>query len=206
MADALKAAAYDGGRGGKGSHSDPTPDAALRHEPDADDGDETIAQMRYSESELHAFTMVLAEHLGADTDTANWTGLHGARMLATRCLSLLDEDDHTARSIVTDITDTAEWLHAKATWIWTAANGEALPVVEQKPIVACRICGTWRTGTIATAAGRCTDCTTFHGNHGCERTEPIVRRAEYGKGPTPAQMIEARAAGKGKKQRKVSAG
>lgn len=214
MADALKAAAYDGGRAGKGSHSDPTPDAALRHEPDADDGDETIAQMRYSESELHAFTMVLAEHLEVNTLTDGWTGLHGARMLATRCLSLLDEDDHTARSIVTDITDTAEWLHAKAQWIWTTANGEALPVVEQKRRDPCRICAPYHAPhadparAIPGTGGRCEACATFHGNHpGFDRTEAIWRSNEYGRQATRGQLAEARAAaaaaaaGKGKKRR-----
>jgi hypothetical protein len=201
----LAAARYDGGRGGTGGHADPTANAALRHEPDADDQDETIGQMRHSEELLYELSWTLADHVGANTD-CQWTGLHGAKILSSRCLPLLSEDDHTARSIIVDICDTASWLHEKARWIWDASKGEALPVAEQKPLVECRICGTWRKGTIAVAAGRCAECDNFHRNHpDCERTEPIVRRAEYGKGPTPAQMIEARAAGKGKKRKTVTA-
>ncbi len=126
----------------------------------------------------------------------------------------LDDDGHDCREDRCDapfrdhlvlertIIDNAGWLHLKALGIWHASKGETKPVAEQKAIAECRVCGPWRKGTIAVAAGRCAECDNFHRNHpDCERTEAIVKRAEYGKGPTPGQMAEARAAGKAKGKR-----
>lgn len=215
MVDALKAASYDGAGGGKSGHSDPTADQALRHHPDAID--ETIAQMRHAETHLYETALELCHHLDLPTTTGPdgnpWSGLHGAVMLTTRVRAHLPaevDDPHTVGAIV-DLADTAAWLHEKAQWIWTSAKGDALPVAEQKPLDPCRVCGPWHAPharpphAAPGAKGRCQACNVFFGNHGFDRIEGIWKRAEYGKGPTPAQMIEARAAGKGDKQKAAQA-
>jgi len=180
----------------KGGHSDPTARAALAREPDADDGNETIRRMRTAETDLVELTYELAGRLGASTATEH-RGLHAVSLIAHRCLEHLD-DDPTVASIVSDIADTAAWLHEKALWIWQAAKGEALPVAEQKHIEACRLCGSWRKGTVAVSRGRCEQCTAFQDHHKCKPTEAIVRRWEAtGTSSTPPGMIlEAKAQGR----------
>lgn len=199
------------GGGGKGGHSDPTAQAALYGEPDAIDDDGTVAELRGTIAGIAAHALELDDLCALSVDEPVWrppstdptlTGqVRDAVSRLHHCRPLLDRtaDVHPhADWLLREIAESAAWLHDKTRGIWDQHRGDQLPVAEQKPIVECRICGDWRTGTIAVAAGRCSDCSTFHGNHGCERTEGIVRRAEYGKGPTPAQMIEARAAKKSK--------
>lgn len=184
--------------GGTSGHSDPTARAALSGTPD--DADETLGSIDAA--------------IGLLCDTVNElthrTITGHARTVRIRNMTTeihrldLAADDRLELLIRTDLAGTAAWLRTKCEGIWLASKGETLQPAVQKPIDECRICGTWRKDTIALAAGRCAECSSFFGNHGCERTEGIVKRAEYGKGPTPAQMIEARAK-KPNHKRKASA-
>lgn len=205
------------GGGGKGGHSDPTAQAALYGEPDAIDDDGTLAEIRGTIEAIGAHALELDDLCAMSVDEPVWrpevtdptlTGqVRDAVSRLHHCRPLLDLTAQVhphADWLLHEIAESAGWLHDKTRGIWDQYRGDQLPVVEQKPIVPCRICGDWRTGTIAVAAGRCAECSTFHSNHQCERTEPIVRRAEYGKGPTPAQMIEARAAKKSKRSERAS--
>ena len=120
-------------------------------------------------------------------------------------------EGHLEWLIRVQLGESASWLRQKAEAIWVASKGERFQVAEQKPLPVCWVCGPWhvhdksRPKAHPDGGGRCVECANFHSNHGVERTEAIWKRAQYGKGPTPAQMIEARAAGKSKK-RKVRAG
>lgn len=199
--------------GGRGSgHSDPTPNAALRGEPDAiDDGDETIASITTAIVSLDALTAELvaavpidpgpeAARTGRDrTDT-----LRACEVRLHRCASHVDHRDDLGHLIHGEIGETAAWLHAKAEAIWLASRGEHKPVAVQRDLVECSCCSRWRSGTIARTRGLCEQCATFQGHHRCLPTEPIVRRWDYGKGATPAQVLEAKAASKARRKERAS--
>lgn len=196
------------GGGGKGGHSDPTARAALWGEPDApDDGDETLrmiavmvdAVLEYA-TELDGIVQRLMGRPVWVPQTSARTRSEKLRM-ATTYLHHALPDIWVAEAgladvyglIRNDLLDTARWLHEKAAAIWEAHHGDRQQVAVRREIKACRICGDWRKDTIAAAAGRCTECDGFFRNHQCERTETIVRKAEAGRGPSPGDMIEARA-------------
>ena len=179
---------------GKGGHSDPTFDAAFGHTPEADDGDETVRQMRTAETDLVELTYELAGRLGASTATSH-RGLHAVSLIAHRCLERLD-DDPTVASIVSDIADTSAWLHEKALWIWQAAKGEALPVtdtsVRRKTCVVCTPLGR---DVVPERGDRCGRCQGFiRENKGLRPTAKIARWWEdHPRTATPPRLIaEAR--------------
>lgn len=191
----LQALAANGiGGHAKGGHSDPTARAALAREPEADDGNETIRRMRTAETDLIELTYELAGRLGASTTTSH-RGLHAVSLIAHRCLERLD-DDPTVASIVSDIADTAAWLHEKALWIWQAARGEALPVadtsVKRKTCVVCTPLGR---DVVPERGDRCARCKDFiRENKGLRPTAKIARWWEdHPRTATPPRLIaEAR--------------
>ena len=228
--DVLRAGGIGPGRS-KGDHADPTADAALAGHPAAVDGadetlgsiDHAVGMIRDAAFDLDATTTMLA---------GQPLRPHGPRRKQTRDEQLMDavaalhhlrpnlepaikadpsSEGHLEWLIRVQLGESASWLRQKAEAIWVASKGERFQVAEQKPLPVCWVCGPWhvhdksRPKAHPDGGGRCVECANFHSNHGVERTEAIWKRAQYGKGPTPAQMIEARAAGKSKK-RKVRAG
>jgi hypothetical protein len=199
-----------GGRAG--GHADPTVQAALAGEPDAlDDADGTVgaidaclAQMTAAARELDALVASLVG-IGAWNPTEALRGRQDAVALIGARLARIAPHVGLAAQIGGDggdlellarttIAESAAWLRLKGEEIWRASRGDHRPVAVQRAIVECSCCSTWRTGTIARVRGLCDQCATFQGHHRCLPTEPIVRRWEYGKGATPAQVIEAKAA------------
>lgn len=206
--------------GGKGGHSDPTADAALRGEPDAiDDTDGTLGAIDACLRTIGDAAREL-DHLGADaTTTQRWhppasgygrqgtlavivARLHHAQPTLDAATQL--DPDLVDELVRTHIAESAAWLHEKCTEIWRASRGDAMPVAVQRPIVECSCCSAWRKGAIARTRGLCDQCATFQGHHRCLPTEAIVRRWDYGKGATPAQVLEAKAAGRKRRRSAAS--
>lgn len=206
---------------GRGGHSDPTPAAALSGEPGAVEGDETVGMIDASLSDLADSALVL-DHLVSDVlGVARW---HPPAAMPTRqsraagavsrlhhlapglgaALAAMDSgQQHDADGLLlTSIADQSEWLHVKCEGIWLAAKGDRRTTASQQPgerPKECQVCSGWRKGTIGSRGGKCDQCANFASNHGCDPTEAIVRRWEYGKGATPAQIIEAQAEPKRKR-------
>ncbi|RTL09534.1 MAG: hypothetical protein EKK62_01640 [Acidimicrobiia bacterium] len=210
MVESLKASGTGGSRGCKGDHSDPTPDAALRGQPDAtNDTDRTLTAIDTCLTNLTTNAHHLAHHCNP---TTTWTPTPTTRQghIAYTLLHLRTahpnltaphtDPTYTDELIRTHIADDAAWLHDKATDIWHTSHGDTQPVATQRAIVECRICGTWRRGTIAVAAGRCQECSNFFRNHQCEATEAIVRRWAYSPTALPGQILEAKAASRKRKR------
>lgn len=206
--------------GGKGGHSDPTADAALRGEPDAiDDADGTLGAIDACLALLEDAARRL-DHLGADScGRVRWHPPRAADGRQGRLSMVISRLHHAAPTldaaaqldpdlvdelVRTHIAESAAWLHEKATEIWRASRGEAMPVAVQRAIVECSCCSPWRKGTIAQARGLCQQCATFQSHHRCLPTEAIVRRWDYGKGATPAQVLEAKAASRKRRRSAAS--
>ena len=213
LADVLRST--EGAAGyGKGGHSDPTAHAALMGEPDAVDPDETLPQID------HALGMILtgateADHLCTDalgrdrwnpkpselgrqgqvTDAVSRIE-HLRPNLETALLAPDVDVAHIDGLVRIDVAETAAWLHTKCVNIWTASRGDHRPAEQSRKLRECACCSTWRKGTIATRGEHCDQCANFKSNHGCYPIEGIVRRWEYGKGATPALILEAQATAK----------
>lgn len=198
---------------GKGGHSDPTANAALGHTPPAvDDADETLRSIDVAIGDLEGASQVLilaccpglAPMAASEpTRTARLavvvSRLERARMAIDATAATRDGEALLDELLRIRIAETAAWLRAKAEGIWRASKGESLQVAEQKPIVPCRVCAPFHAphatppAALPGANGRCERCDNFHRNHGCERTEAIWKRNEYGLGATPGQIHEAKA-------------
>jgi len=76
----------------------------------------------------------------------------------------------------------------------------APPAPVQKPLDECRICSSWRTGTLAVSRLRCEQCAAFQGRYHAKPTEAIVRYWDAtGRNAVPPGMIlEAQATSKRK--------
>lgn len=195
------------GRFGKGGHSDPTPEAALRNHPEAsDDGDETLGAMRAAVALIGEAAEEVdhrcADALGLDrwhpptlggSLTSTLTGATARLHHATPNLSSACHVEDLGHLIGWQLLDTAAWLHDKAEGIWLASKGESLPVAKQQAIAPCTHCGPWRSGTIAQSQGLCEQCREFQRQHKCKPTEPIVRRWEISKQATPGMILDAKA-------------
>lgn len=191
--------------GGRASgHADPTPAAALGHEPDAiDDSDETIRSIEVAIEQLEDFTAHLAELCGVDAKLTTGTRTDRVQRCEMRirkaATALGDHDDPGLHHLVhVEIGEIAAWLHDKTEAIFLASRGEHQTPAIQRAIAECSCCSSWRTGTIARVKGLCQACATFQYHHKALPTEAIVRRWDYGKGATPAQVIEAKAVAKGR--------
>lgn len=201
---ARRAAAQAGGGSGGGpkasGHSDPT-------------GDRAVAGIVESSAETTrsidaALALIGEASTELDDLHAEATGQHqwrppvpwnraGILALAITRLQGVDltvitspDLDHLVR---TRLADTASWLRAKAEAILEDAPESDRSQPVQRTIVACRICGPWRSGSIAGTTGLCDQCKDFRYHHKCEPTEPIVRRWENGRGATPGMIAEAKA-------------
>lgn len=197
---------------GKGGHSDPTGNAAVYGAPDlGDDADETIARLTVATLTIWDATCDLTTTLGHDV-TLNPTKRHDRIQAAVAQLHRLDvtdadlgaldldERDHARWLIADPIASTASWLHTKAESLWLETKGERQQVAQQKPLVACRIHAQWfRDPPLAVTKGVCQPCARFLENHRCWPTEPILRRYELDQPATPGQIIEAKAAARGRK-------
>lgn len=211
MLDGMRAADTSAGHG-KGGHADPTANTALRGEPGADDADETIGQIRHSVTLLAAMCdeldCVISTAASVEPSTNDdYRTLTGAIVRAehakhhlTTALELDREAGAWAHSHVAAICDTATWLREKAGWIWTATHGETMPVAEQRALVPCKCCARWkgRADRYASRKGLCGQCANFQDDNKCWPTETIVGRWESGRGATPGDIIEAKAARRGK--------
>ena len=205
------------GGGGKGGHADLTAQAALYGEPDAIDDDGTLAEIRGTIEGIAAHALELDDLCAMSVDEPKWrppatdptlTGqvrdavsrLHHACPLLDRTAQVHPHADW----LLHEIAESAGWLHDKTRGIWDQYRGDQLPVAEQKPIEPCRLCGTWRNGTIAVSRGRCEQCTTFQGHHNCTPTERIVTYWEaHGRtgrnvSTPPGMILEAKAASRRK--------
>ncbi len=209
-------AARIGGRAG--GHADPTPQQALAGEPDSyDDADGTVGAIDACLVQMHHAAQELADLVADATGTARWTPRPAgprrqdrlavvSSLLARLAPNLADALERTDQLAEMDelarhaIAESAAWLRTKGEDIWQASRGEHRPVVVQRAIVECRHCSPWRKDTIATSKGLCQQCADFERNHGkgVLPVEATVRRWEYGKGATPAQVIEAKALAKGR--------
>ena len=203
-------------RGQKGSHSDPTPRAALWGHADAvDDTDETLGGLRASAAHvIEAATRISDLCAGVAGEAlwrppSTWEGLDvELRTAATglhRCLPNIaaTHDVHDLSFLVrVELLETAVWLHAKAEGIWLASKGETKTAAVQRERAECSHCAGWRRGTMATTKGLCEQCANFQYHHKCKPTEAVVRRWEVGRGATPGQINEAKAASR----KKVKAG
>jgi len=220
MVEAIRAQSLAGGHG-KGGHSDPTPAAALRGQPDAVDDDETMGMIDASLADLTEASDAL-DHLVSDVlGRPRWNPPATARnrqgMVADAAsrlhhlsaglpvaLDRMDRDQmRDADSyLLVSVAESAEWLHVKAETIWLSSRGESRPSASQQPGERpreCACCSPWRKGTIANRGDYCDQCANFRSNHdGALPIEGIVRRWEYGKGATPALIVEAQAASKRK--------
>jgi hypothetical protein len=209
-------AARVGGR--TGGHADPTPQQALAGEPDAiDDADGTVGAIDACLTQMHHAAQELADLVADASGTAAWrpSTLGPARqdriavissLLARLAPNLATAIEHTDRPGELDelaryaIAESAAWLRTKGEEIWRASRGDHRPVVVQRAIVECRHCAAWRSGTIARVRGLCEQCSKFQGHHQCLPVEAVVRRWEYGKGATPAQVLESKAASKARRK------
>lgn len=211
IVEALKASGT-GGRGGKGGHSDPTPDAALRGEPDAiDDTDGTLGAIDATLSLLEDAARRL-DHLGADAcGQVRWhppraTGGRQGRLSVVvsrmhHAKPMLDaaarQDEAEADELVrTHIAESAAWLHEKCTEIWRASRGEAMPVAVQRERILCDTCTEHGRDEIPKRGTRCDRCKEFiRTNKGLRPTVKIVRWwIDHPRTETPPRLIlEARA-------------
>ncbi len=200
--------------------SDPTGDAVLRGQPDAiDDSDETLGAIDATLALLEDAARRL-DHLGADAcGQVRWhppqaaderqgrlsvviSRLHHAK---PRLDAAVRHDEEQSDELVRlHIAEPAAWLPAKGEDIWRASRGDTQPVAIQRAIVECTCCSAWRKGTIAQVRGLCDQCSTFQGHHRCLPTEAIVRRWDWGKGATPAQVLEAKVASRKRRRSAAS--
>lgn len=205
------------GGGGKGGHSDPTPMAALWGEPDArDDADGTLgmidadlARIVEAADELDRTcspTPLIAVRARASRQeriSRAVSALHHVRPHLEPAITAGADEARMEYLIRFDLAESAEGLTLKCEEIWRASRGDTRPVAIQRAITECSCCSAWRKGTIATRAGLCDECANFKSNHSALPIEGIVRRWDYGKGATPALVLEAQAAMK-RKSRKAS--
>jgi hypothetical protein len=182
LADLQRVAGGDG-RAPSGTHSDPTMNAALRSSADAPPEDETSTLIRARVAELDRNSSRLSSRAG-----------EGDGILEQIRDRILHPDLSADYGLARAIADDAAWLRLKGAAIWRSSRGERQPAAAQQTVEPCKRCGRWRTGTIAVRVGSCSQCYEFHRNHGAWPTEAIVRRWDYGRGPTPAQISEAKAA------------
>lgn len=215
LVERIQAAATGAGGMTDPAWSDPTGDAVLRGQPD--DSDETLGAIDATLALLEDAARRL-DHLGADAcGQVRWhppqavsgrqgrlsvvvSRLHHAKPMLDAAVRL---DEAEADELVRiHLAEPAAWLQAKGEDIWRASRGDTQPVAIQRAIVECTCCSPWRKGTIAQVRGLCQQCSTFQGHHRCLPTEAIVRRWDYGKGATPAQVLEAKAASR--KRRKAA--
>lgn len=200
--------------GGKGGHSDPTGDAATRGAVDlGDDADETIGQMTAAVADIAA-TADLLDHgcsdaLGQDRwhltqptkrqdriRHAEARILHAIPLLTTLAGNLTD----AMRFQVDAIAESALWLRTKAEGIWLDHRGETLPEARQRTLTVCRIHAQFvKDPPLARhgVGGLCDQCDNFKRNHQAEPTEAIIKRWDWSKAATPAQILEAKARRKG---------
>lgn len=216
--EVIKARSYGHGGNVDSAWSDPTYQAVLAGQPDApDDADGTIGAIDACLAQMHHGAQELADLVADACGTARWhpvaagtrrqdqlavTSALLARLAAnlgdaTERTDQLDEMDLLAR---TTIAESAAWLRTKGEDIWLASRGDHRPVAVQRTIAECRHCAPWRSGTIARVRGLCEQCAKFQGHHQCLPVEAVVKRWEYGKGATPAQVLESKAASKARRK------
>lgn len=208
-----------GGR--TGGHADPTAQSALAGEPDAiDDADGTLGAIDACLDQMHHAAQELADLVAHATGTATWrpatlgperqdriavisSQLARLQPNLAAALEATDHHDHIELLARTTLCESATWLRTKAEEIWRASRGDHRPVANRAPghkPDECRHCSRWRKGTIAQPKGLCQQCADFERNHGkgVLPIEAVVRRWEYGRGATPAQVLESKAAAKSK--------
>lgn len=198
--------------GGKGGHSDPTADAALRGQPDAiDDADGTLGAIDACLALLEDAARRL-DHLGADScSQVRWhppqaaggrqgrlsvviARLHHATPTLDAAAQL--DPDLVDELVRTHIAESAAWLHEKCTEIWRASRGEAMPVAVQRERILCDTCTEHGRDETPKRGTRCDRCKNFiRTNKGLRPTAKIVRWwMDHPRTDTPPRLIlEARA-------------
>lgn len=206
--------------GGKGGHSDPTADAALRGQPDAiDDADGTLGAIDACLALLEDAARRL-DHLGADScSQVRWhppqaaggrqgrlsvviARLHHATPTLDAAAQL--DPDLVDELVRTHIAESAAWLHEKCTEIWRASRGEAMPVAVQRQRLTCEDCA--RHGVQSDVADnsrtRCAKCLRFRREYHVAPTADIVRSWDAGRQRlTPGMIAEAKAQAKSRSKR-----
>lgn len=204
MVDGIKASAAEG-RGAKGGHSDPTPAAALRGEPDAVDDDVTVGSIDAALDLLSESVLEVATALGIRVPPPGRLGRQSRITDASTNLHRITPDLHVVDHqldakhldfvIRTAIGETAEWLHVKAEAIWDAAKADARPA-QTRTHAECSNCVTHGiTGTTATVDGMCGHCSRFQSDHKCLPDQRICRAWDRGAKSIPnGWVMEAQAA------------
>ena len=196
LVESIKAQSYDGARGGKGGHSDPTPSTALAGEPDAIEDDETLATMAHAVGMLTEAAQSLAVRAGQPYRLvgAGYTGRITSVLSALHRLPPNVAELDQAPWLLRRLAEDSSWLRSKAEGIWLESKGETKQVAVQRPMRECSWCSRWRTGTSGHGdSGLCDQCRNFKGTNTCMPHEPIVRRWDNGQGATPGQIAEAKA-------------
>ena len=211
--------------GGRGSElPDPTGNTAvqwvLAGEPDAiDDADGTMGAIDACLELMHEAAQELADLVADTTSTPRWlprpagTSRHHRLAVTSELLAALRPNLTTAVATMDadqlaqaeelariHLAESAAWLRTKGEDIWRASRGDHRPVAVQRAIEECRHCSPWRKGTIAKVRGLCDQCAKFQSHYQCLPIEGIVRRWEYGRGATPTQVHESKAASRARRK------
>lgn len=212
LAERIESRRNDGTPRGKGGHSDPTGDAAVRRAAPGATGDEdelgptednellstmshAVTRIEEGAADLAAICDVTGPHPAPDaTVDRTSTGRLGRVTSTLHRLPVHWHQHDGAVWIARTLAEDARWLRGKAEAIWLESKGETKQVAVQRPLRECSHCSKWRTGTIGSGTdGLCDEDRNFKRNHGCMSTEPIVRRWEVGMAATPGQILEAKA-------------
>ena len=215
MVDGIRAATNAAGFG-KGGHSDPTPAAALRGEPDAVDDDETLGVIDAALTDLEQAATALDHAVMDAVGKPRWhppyrpgrqeqvatavVRLHHCTSDLTEALERMDSearrdcDDY----LLVRVTDQARWLSEKGQAIWQSARGERRTTATQAPgerPKECTCCaGHGITGTLAVTEGLCANCSRFQSDEKCLPDQRICRAWDRGARSIPnGWKIEAKA-------------
>ncbi len=216
LVDGIRAATNAAGFG-KGGHSDPTPEAALRGQPDAIDDDVTLDAIDSAVASIAEAAATIdracsdALGLARWEPEASWNGRQGQLSDAATRLAHLRPNlepalavpgadvgyiDHLVRA---DLADNAAWLRTKCEGIWDTSRGAERTTTDRQPgrqPDPCTNCaGHGITGTLATSTGLCTNCQRFQSDEKCLPDQRICRAWDRGSKSIPnGWKIEAKAA------------